>query len=64
MVRKNVYKMKTRSKFLIQTVESWKDTIQTIVGIHYETFDLYALFGGKMTSGYVMRSGLLEIIFI
>ena len=45
-------------------LKAGKIPFKQFVGIHYETFDLYALFGGKMTSGYVMRSGLLEIIFI
>jgi len=58
----SVYKIKIRRKFIIQTIEDWKDIIQMIVSVNYETFDLHMLLGDEMTSGYVIRSSLLGII--
>jgi len=40
MIRESVYKIKARRKFFIQTIEGWKDFVQTIVGVHYEIFKL------------------------
>jgi len=58
----SVYKIKIRRKFIIQTIEDWKDIIQMIVSVNYETFDLHMLLEDEMTSGYVIRSSLLGII--
>ena len=58
----SVYKTKIRRKFIIQTIEGWKDTIQMIVDINYGIFDLHMLLGDEMTSGYVIKSSLLRII--
>jgi len=58
----SVYKIKIRRKFIIQTIEDWKDIIQMIVSVNYETFDLHMLLGDEMTSGCVIRSSLLGII--
>ena len=56
------WKPEESSWFKLSKVE--KNTIQTIVGVYYETFDLHMLFGGEITSSYVMKSGLLEMMFI
>ena len=58
----SVYKTKIRRKFIIQTIEGWKDTIQMIVDINYGIFDLHMLLRDEMTSGYVIKSSLLRII--
>ena len=63
-IRTSVYKTKTRRQFFVQTIKGWKDFVQVIIGVYYGTFDLQALLRNKMRSGYVMRSGLLRIMFI
>jgi len=61
MIRKSTYKMKTRGKFFIQTA---KDLIQTIIGVHYGTLDLQTLLESEMTSGYVMKNGFFRMMLV
>jgi len=63
-IKKSIYKTKTRRQFSAQTVKGWKDFVQVIIDIHYETFDFQVLLRGKMRSGYVMKSGFLGMMFI
>ena len=64
MIRESVYKIKARRKFFIQTIEGWKDFVQTIIDIHYGIFKIWALLRDEITSGYAIRSGLLGMVFI
>ena len=63
-IREMVNKMRSRREFLIQTIESRKNTIQMIVGVHNKTFDPYMLFGSELISSHTIRNSLLGIIFI
>jgi len=63
-IREIVNKMRSRREFLIQTIESRKNTIQIIVDVYNRTFDPYMLFGSELTSSHIIRNSLLGIIFI
>ena len=62
IIREIVYKTRTRRKFIIQTIKSWKNTIQMIIGVYI--LDPCALFWDKLTSGYIVRDSLFKVMFI
>jgi len=64
IIREILNEIRSRREFLIQTIESRKNTIQMIVGVYNKTFDPCMLFGSELTSSYTIRNSLLGIIFI